>query len=77
MGDSASEKSTTIALENGRLAKIEDVDVAAALDSDKPLEPEIAAKLRSALTVFETPYNATEWYMQEENRLPSHAPHVS
>lgn len=43
MGDTASEKSTTV---GGRIVKLEDVDVAAALDSDKPLEPEVAAKLR-------------------------------
>lgn len=46
MGDTASEKSTSVSHERGRLANIEDVDVAAVLDSDAPLEPEVAAKLR-------------------------------
>lgn len=48
-GDTASEKST---YRSGRVAKIEDVDVAAVLDSDTPLEPEVAAKLRSVLTIL-------------------------
>lgn len=46
MGDSVSEKSTNIGTHVGRLVKIQDVDVAAGLDSDKPLEPEAAARLR-------------------------------
>ena len=50
--DTASEKSTSGAYGLGRVAKIEDVDVAAVFDSDKPLQPEIAAKLRSVVTTF-------------------------
>lgn len=59
MGDTASEKSTTLAHENGRIVKLEDVDVAAILDSDVPLQPEAAAKLRSVLTPFISPDGAT------------------
>jgi hypothetical protein len=52
MGDTDSEKSTTAGHRNERIAKIEDVDVAAALDSDKPLEPEVAANLRSVVEIL-------------------------
>ena len=48
----ASEKSTSGDYGHGRVAKIQDVDVAAVFDSDKPLQPEIAANLRSVLTTF-------------------------
>jgi len=49
IGDTASEKSTH---RSGRIAKLEDVDVAAVLDSDTPLDPEVAAKLRSVVTTL-------------------------
>ncbi len=52
MGESLSEKSTKIGAHVGRLVKIQDVDVAAGLDSDKPLEPEVATKLRYVIFHF-------------------------
>ena len=59
MGDTSSEKSTTLAHENGHFVKLEDVDVAATLDSNISLQPEAAAKLRSAPTPFCVPDDAT------------------
>lgn len=41
-----SEKSSNAGTHVGRLVKIQDVDVAASLDSDKPLEPAVALRLR-------------------------------
>lgn len=46
--DSASEKSTKDSSHPARVVNLEDVDVAAALDSDEPLDPEVAARLRCA-----------------------------
>jgi len=41
-----SEKMSKNDVHVGHLVAIEDVDVAAALDSNTPLDPEVAAKLR-------------------------------
>lgn len=51
-GPPASEKSSKNETHVGHFVAITDVDVAAALDSDIPLDPKVAAKLRYRRSVF-------------------------
>jgi len=76
--DSASEKSTKDGSHPARIVKLQDVDVAAELDSDKPLDPEVAARLRCAyIHTFCFKPALKSINLQTEDRLAPHASDVS